>query len=85
MNHIELAEKLINPPYIGEHEIRIRLKQPGVAVTSSVGVEYVWQGIDWDNKKLFLEPTEPLVSWKYIERYVPDIHEQIEKAKQKRI
>lgn len=84
MNDTELAEKLISNPYFGKYEMRIPLEQRSIAVKASTGIKFIWSGIDWDNGMMFLEPEEDLVSWSYIEHYVPDIKEQIEKERHRR-
>ena len=63
MKDDELVEKLINHPYFGKYEMRVRLTQPSVAVSASVGIDYIYSGIDWDNGMMFLMPDKPLVSW----------------------
>lgn len=85
MKDDELVEKLINHPYFGKYEMRVRLTQPSVAVNASVGIDCIYSGIDWDNGMMFLMPDKPLVSWEYIEKYVPDIKEQIEAEKHRRM
>lgn len=77
MKDKELAIRLIDYPYFGEHTMRIKLDQPSVAVSASAGVEIVYSGIDWDNGVMFIKPDEPLVSWAFLESIIPDIHEQI--------
>ena len=84
MNDNELAEKLVSNPYFGKYEMRIPLEQRSIAVKASTGIKFIWSGIDWDNGMMFLEPEEDLVSWSYIERYIPDIHEQIKAAQTSR-
>ena len=85
MKDDELVEKLINHPYFGKYEMRVRLQQSSVAVSASVGVEYIYSGIDWDNGNMFIQPDKPLVSWEYIEEYVPDIKQQIEAEQHRRM
>lgn len=84
MKDDELVEKLITDPYFGKYEMRVKLKQPSIAVSASVGIDYIYSGIDWDNGMMFLMPDKPLVSWEYIEEYVPDIKQQIAEEKYKR-
>ena len=85
MKDDELVEKLINHPYFGKYEMRVRLNQPMVAVSASVGVDYIYGGVDWDDGVMFLMPDKPLVSWEYIEEYVPDIKQQIATEKYRRM
>lgn len=85
MKDNELAEKLINHPYFGNCEMRVKINQPSVAYNVSVGITNIYTGIDWDAGTMFFIPETPLVSWEYIEKYVPDIHEQIREEKHKRM
>ena len=64
-------------------EISIRLDQPSIGRIALSGVESVFDGFDWEAGHVIITPSEPLVSWKYLEKYHPGIREMIEQDRKR--
>lgn len=86
MTNYKLADRLICNPVMGrrDYEVVVRLNQGSVGRTAASVVSDAFHGIDWDDGRILLMTSEQLVSWDYLERYIPDIREQIQKIKHER-
>ena len=84
MNNLEVADRLISSPNFRSNEqsleVVIPLKQSSVGYAAAAHVTYVCRGIDWDMGRMFLCTDKDLVSWDYLEYYIPDVREQLANA-----
>ena len=86
MNNFELADLLICSPITGKRELEVvvKLNQTNVGPSAASVVNGAFHGIDWDDDRIVLTTDEQLVSWDYLEHYIPDIREQIQKVRHER-
>lgn len=82
MSCTQLAERLQGPLMRdGESTVVVvMLDEYGIGPHPAAFVTGAYQGIDWDMGRMLLATDKRLVSWEYIERYVPDIRQQVEDA-----
>lgn len=62
-------------------ELTIVLDQHGVGPRPTSTISGAYSGIDWDADTLQLIPDKPLVSWEYLEYYIPNIRSLLEDAR----
>ena len=63
-----------------EYDVVIKLAERGVAMTPAAYIEAAYNGFDWDEGRCILIPDKELVSWEYLEKFIPDIREQLQAA-----
>ena len=84
MNNLEVADRLICSPNFRSNEqpleVVVPLNQASVGCRAAARIEYVCRGIDWDMGRMFICTDKELVSWDYLEHYIPDIREQLANA-----
>lgn len=62
----------------GGDDVVVELAEHGIGPTPAMHVMDAHKGIDWDTGRLILVPAEELVSWDYIEWYMPGTRAALE-------